>query len=66
MKRFLRIREVSHVTGLGRSTIYAMAADGRFPKPIKIAGNRNGWASDRVEAWQAERELQAAAKQAAD
>jgi hypothetical protein len=33
-----------------------MAADGRFPKPIKIAGNRNGWASDQIEAWQAERE----------
>jgi predicted DNA-binding transcriptional regulator AlpA len=43
-----------------------MAADGRFPKPIKIAGNRNGWASDRVEVWQAERERQAAAEKAAD
>jgi prophage regulatory protein len=65
MKRYLRIREVCHVTGLAQSTIYAHAASGRFPKPIKIAGNRNGWASDQIEAWQAERERQASAKKAA-
>jgi predicted DNA-binding transcriptional regulator AlpA len=41
MKRFLRLREVKHVTGLGGSTIYAMVSDGRFPKPTKIAGNRS-------------------------
>jgi prophage regulatory protein len=69
MKRFLRLREVKHVTGLGGSTIYAMISDGRFPKPTKIAGNRNGWASDQIEDWQADPatwpERQAAAKNTA-
>jgi prophage regulatory protein len=69
MKRFLRLREVSHVTGLARSTIYAMAADNRFPKPTKIAGNRNGWADDQIEDWQADPatwpERRAGAKKAA-
>jgi prophage regulatory protein len=65
MRRFLRIKEVSHVTGLSRSTIYWQISKGLFPKPIKITDHRSGWASDQIEQWQAERELQSRAEAAA-
>lgn len=46
-----RIRKVSDATGLPRSTIYALAADGRFPKPIKLSTRASGWDSQAVQSW---------------
>ena len=43
-ERALRLRQVSQLTGLGRSMIYQMQAEGRFPQRIKL-GERvwDGW-----------------------
>jgi prophage regulatory protein len=42
-------------TGLGRTTIYDLMKDGRFPKSRRIAGaHAVGWDSLEVEAWIAE------------
>ena len=41
--------------GLGRTTIYDLMKDGRFPKSRRIAGaHAVGWDSLEVEAWIAE------------
>lgn len=53
-RRILRLPEVKAVSGLGRTTIYELMKEGRFPKARRIAGtNAVGWDSLEVDAWQA-------------
>ncbi|WP_063533279.1 AlpA family phage regulatory protein [Burkholderia sp. MSMB1589WGS] len=40
---------------LGRSTIYRMIAEGKFPKPFQILPNRNAWIESDIDAWLAEK-----------
>jgi prophage regulatory protein len=48
----LRLEAVKARTGLGRSMLYAMIADGRFPGPIHITGTRiSAWPSSAVDRW---------------
>lgn len=48
----LRIDAVKARTGLGRSQIYKLASEGRFPKPVQIAGARVAvWRDTAVTAW---------------
>ncbi|GAA5061378.1 transcriptional regulator [Citromicrobium sp. RCC1885] len=49
--RLIRIREVQHRVGLGRSTIYRWMAEGRFPKPVQLGGRSVGWTDAQIEAW---------------
>jgi len=51
----LRLPQVREVTGLGRSMIYQLEADRRFPRRIKIGARAVGWLQDEVQAWVAER-----------
>jgi prophage regulatory protein len=53
--RFMRRREVESLTGLSRSTLYAMIARGDFPRPVRIAQGAVGWPEPDVLAWQQER-----------
>ena len=39
---FLRIASVVR-TGLGRSTIYRLIAEHKFPTPVRLAGRAVGW-----------------------
>jgi prophage regulatory protein len=48
---FLRLPAVEARTGLKRSTLYARAAAGTFPKPYKLGLRASGWAEDEIEAW---------------
>jgi len=50
-KTICRLPDVKAQTGLSRSTIYAMMADGRFPKPIKLGERAVGWAEAEITAW---------------
>ena len=34
---------VSTVTGLSKATLYAMIAEGRFPKPLRLSKRAVGW-----------------------
>lgn len=55
---FIRLREVIQRTGLSRTTVYELAATGRFPKPVRLTpGSRgaSGWVRVEVEAWEEER-----------
>lgn len=50
-----RLPTVKARTGLGRTTIYDLMKDGRFPKSHRIAGaHAVGWDSVEVELWIAE------------
>ena len=41
--RLLTLREVCEMTGLSRSSIYAMMAAGQFPQPIRIGARAIRW-----------------------
>lgn len=51
MIRIIRRREVEVRTGLSRSTLYAMMAEGEFPKPIKLGKRAVGWREADIAAW---------------
>ena len=50
-KRILRKPTVRQRTGLGNSQIYALAAKGEFPKPIKLGKRASGWIEDEIDEW---------------
>jgi prophage regulatory protein len=54
-ERALRLRQVCHLTGLGRSMIYQMQAEGRFPQRIKLGERAVGWLESEVRDWLATR-----------
>jgi prophage regulatory protein len=47
----LRRPQVEQATGLSRSTLYAMMADGAFPKPVKLGKRAVGWRASDIAAW---------------
>ena len=49
--RILRRPDVEQLTGLSRSTIYAMMSDGTFPKPVRLSRRAVGWREADVAAW---------------
>lgn len=53
--RILRLPEVSHATGLSRSTIYRLVRSGTFPQSVALTARTVGWRIDEVEAWIAAR-----------
>ena len=51
--RFIRKREVMHLTGLPSSTIYDLMSRDLFPKSIKLAGGKAvAWSLSSIQAWQ--------------
>jgi len=50
-KTILRLPIVKKRTGLGKSSIYAYMAEGRFPKNIKLGDRAVGWEDDKIDAW---------------
>jgi len=53
--RLIRLSDVSHATGLRRSTIYKYIADGLFPKAVPLGGGRVAWVEHEVREWIVER-----------
>lgn len=54
-ERALRLRQVCQLTGLGRSMIYQMQAEGRFPQRVKLSDRAVGWLESEVRDWLATR-----------
>ncbi len=50
-ERTLRRRDVEGRTGLSRSTLYAMMAQGTFPKPVRLGARAVGWPESEIAAW---------------
>lgn len=53
--RLIRLPEVQHRVGLGRSTIYRWMSEGKFPKPVQLGGYSVAWSEDEVAGWIADR-----------
>lgn len=49
--RLLKMKSVEEQTSLHRATIYRRIAEGTFPKPRKIGGNRVAWSERDIEMW---------------
>jgi prophage regulatory protein len=51
--RLIRISEVISLTGLSKSYVYALAADGRFPKSISLVpgGTSRAWVLSEISDW---------------
>lgn len=47
----VRLPKVLLAAALSRSTVYAMIADGRFPKPMKLGERAVGWPEVEIAAW---------------
>ena len=59
-EKHLRRPAVQEITGLSRTTIYAMMARGDFPRPRRLTGKAVGWPESAVAEWLASRPLVAA------
>ncbi|MDR9499739.1 MAG: AlpA family transcriptional regulator [Hydrogenovibrio sp.] len=53
--RLIRMNEVRKLTGLSRSYVYALAAKGQFPKPVKLSERSAAWIESEVKNWIDER-----------
>ena len=45
--RLLTLRDVTGMTALSRSAVYALMAESRFPKPIRIGSQAIWWVEGR-------------------
>lgn len=53
--RILRLKEVCRMVGLGRSFVYRLQTENRFPHSIKIGARAVGWLEDEVRTWLAQK-----------
>ena len=56
----LTIDQVSELTSLGKSSIYELIKQGKFPKPVRLMAHASRWERAKVEAWVAARIREAA------
>ncbi len=47
----LRLPQVKKITGLSRSSIYAMIADGNFPQQVSLGERSVGWLENEIREW---------------
>ena len=53
--RIMRLSEVMDCTGLGRSSIYKLMGESRFPKSVSLGNRMVGWVSHEIDEWITER-----------
>ena len=51
LERLLPIKEVMHLTGLSKSTIYLYVNGGEFPPAVKLGTRRVGWREVEIQTW---------------
>jgi prophage regulatory protein len=49
--RLIRLKDVKHATGLGRSTIYKYIEEGIFPKSVSLGERAVAWVESEVMGW---------------
>ena len=54
-KKVIRRREVEARISLACSTIYAMMADDKFSRPLKIGRRAVGWIEEDIDKWLSDR-----------
>lgn len=50
-ERLIKLNEVSRRVGLGRSMIYRLISQDRFPAPYKLSAQASRWSEREVVAW---------------
>jgi len=53
--RLLRLSEVEQIVKLKKPTIYRLAREGKFPKPLKIGDRASRWSYNDIQKWIEER-----------
>jgi prophage regulatory protein len=53
--KLLRLPQVMEMTGLRKTKIYELHAEGAFPRRVKITAHSVGWVEAEVQAWVARR-----------
>lgn len=53
--QFLRLPAVCARTGLSRSQVYRLEAEGRFPGRVKLGLSTSAWIESEIQAWAAAR-----------
>lgn len=48
--RLMRLPDVKHATGLGRTSIYEAVSRGTFPRPVKL-GRLSAWPDSEIRQW---------------
>lgn len=51
LDRVIRMREVNHLTGLSRASVYRLIAAKRFPSAIRLAARAVGWRQSDLVQW---------------
>ena len=51
IERLLTIEDVMALTGLKKTTIYALHADGKMPRALPFSRRRLRWTRDSIQAW---------------
>ena len=54
-EKILKLKEVSEIVALSRSSIYELVQKGDFPRPIKMSLRSSGWLRSEIETWIASR-----------
>ena len=49
--RLIRLPEVQRLTGLGRSTIYNLIGEGRFPRQRRVTPTIAVWSETEIQRW---------------
>lgn len=49
--RLIRLKEVLHLTGLARSSIYKLIASGEFPDSVNLGDRSVAWVESEVQEW---------------
>jgi prophage regulatory protein len=52
--RLIKLTEVMNIVGLGKTMIYRLERDGRFPQHCKPGGAASRWSEAEVRAWRDE------------
>lgn len=51
MKKFIRLNDVKLITGLSKSSIYAMMNSGDFPENVSLGARAVAWIESEVSEW---------------
>lgn len=49
--RLLRLRQVIDIAGIGKTMIYRLMRQQKFPQPYKPGGYASRWSESEVQAW---------------
>jgi len=51
MKRIIRLPAVLDATGQGKSKVYQLIKEGKFPAPVRLGARNVGWIESEVQKW---------------